>query len=75
MGLLDGRMIDYFDSDNQKKVPKQAWMTERLSADYWDKGTQSRQSKQQWFKVNIDILKERMRQNDTGKICLGNTLY
>ncbi|XP_039675726.1 H-2 class I histocompatibility antigen, Q10 alpha chain-like isoform X2 [Perca fluviatilis] len=65
MGQLDGRMIDYFDSDNQKKVPKQAWMTERLSADYWDKGTQSRQSKQQWFKVNIDILKERMRQNDT----------
>ncbi|KAF1382075.1 hypothetical protein PFLUV_G00160670 [Perca fluviatilis] len=65
MGLLDGRMIDYFDSDNQKKVPKQAWMKERLSEDYWDKGTQSRQSKQQWFKVNINILKERMRQNDT----------
>ncbi|KAF1382074.1 hypothetical protein PFLUV_G00160660 [Perca fluviatilis] len=65
MGLLNGRMIDYFDSDNQKKVPKQAWMKERLPADYWDKGTQSRQSKQQWFKVNIDILKERMRQNDT----------
>ncbi|KAF1382076.1 hypothetical protein PFLUV_G00160680 [Perca fluviatilis] len=65
MGLLDGRMIDYFDSDNQKKVPKQAWMKEKLPADYWDKGTQSRQSKQQWFKVNINILKERMRQNDT----------
>ncbi|KAF1382073.1 hypothetical protein PFLUV_G00160650 [Perca fluviatilis] len=65
MGLLDGRMIDYFDSDNQKKVPKQDWMKERLSADYWDNGTQSRQSKQQWFKVNINILKERMRQNDT----------
>uniref|UniRef100_A0A8D0A4Q4 Ig-like domain-containing protein n=2 Tax=Sander lucioperca TaxID=283035 RepID=A0A8D0A4Q4_SANLU len=65
MGLLNGRMIDYFDSDNQTKVPKQAWMKERLPADYWDKGTQSRQSKQQWFKVNIDILKTRMRQNDT----------
>ncbi|XP_028454216.1 H-2 class I histocompatibility antigen, Q10 alpha chain-like isoform X1 [Perca flavescens] len=65
MGLLNGRMIDYFDSDNQKKVPKQDWMKERLPADYWDKGTQSRQSKQQWFKVNINILKERMRQNDT----------
>uniref|UniRef100_A0A8D0A7E3 Ig-like domain-containing protein n=1 Tax=Sander lucioperca TaxID=283035 RepID=A0A8D0A7E3_SANLU len=65
MGLLNGRMIDYFDSDNQKKVPKQDWMKERLPADYWDKGTQSRRSKQQWFKVNIDILKTRMRQNDT----------
>ncbi|XP_078101831.1 major histocompatibility complex class I-related protein 1-like [Sander vitreus] len=75
MGLLNNRMIDYFDSDHQKKVPKQDWMKERLPADYWEKGTQSRQSKQQWFKVNIDILKTRMRQNDTGKIRSGNTLY
>ncbi|XP_006809299.1 class I histocompatibility antigen, F10 alpha chain-like isoform X2 [Neolamprologus brichardi] len=65
MGLLDNRMIDYFDSEHQKKVPKQEWMRERLPADYWDKGTQSRKSKQQWFKVNIGILMERMRQNDS----------
>ncbi|XP_026011586.1 uncharacterized protein LOC113014344 isoform X2 [Astatotilapia calliptera] len=65
MGLLDGRMIDYFDSENQAKVPRQEWMRERLPADYWDKGTQSRKSKQQWFKVNIGILMERMRQNDS----------
>ncbi|XP_039859973.1 uncharacterized protein LOC120716526 isoform X4 [Simochromis diagramma] len=65
MGLLDDRMIDYFDSEHQAKVPKQEWMRERLPADYWDKGTQSRKSKQQWFKVNIGILMERMRQNDS----------
>ncbi|XP_041810633.1 RLA class I histocompatibility antigen, alpha chain 11/11-like [Chelmon rostratus] len=65
MGLLDNKMIDYFDSTTNKKVPKQTWMAERLSLDYWEKGTQSRQSKQQWFKVNIDILMRRMRQNDT----------
>uniref|UniRef100_A0A668TDC2 MHC class I-like antigen recognition-like domain-containing protein n=1 Tax=Oreochromis aureus TaxID=47969 RepID=A0A668TDC2_OREAU len=65
MGLLDKRMIDYFDSENQVKVPKQEWMRERLPADYWDKGTQSRKSKQQWFKVNIGILMERMRQNES----------
>ncbi|KAG7225273.1 hypothetical protein INR49_014672 [Caranx melampygus] len=65
MGLMDDRMIDYFDSEHQKKVPKQPWMKERLEADYWEKGTQSRQSKQQWFKVNIKILMDRMRQNDT----------
>uniref|UniRef100_A0A669EPH6 MHC class I-like antigen recognition-like domain-containing protein n=1 Tax=Oreochromis niloticus TaxID=8128 RepID=A0A669EPH6_ORENI len=46
MGLLDDKMIDYFDSENQEKVPKQQWMRERLPADYWDKGTQSRKSKQ-----------------------------
>ncbi|XP_041867781.1 uncharacterized protein LOC121656750 isoform X2 [Melanotaenia boesemani] len=65
MGLLDGRMIDYYDSKEEKKIPKQVWMEEHLDAEYWTKGTQSRRSKQQWFKVNIDILMKRMRQNDT----------
>uniref|UniRef100_A0A3P9DN36 Class I histocompatibility antigen, F10 alpha chain n=1 Tax=Maylandia zebra TaxID=106582 RepID=A0A3P9DN36_9CICH len=65
MGLLDGRMIDYFDSENQVTVPRQEWMRERLPADYWDRGTQSRKSKQQWFKVNIGILMERMGQSDS----------
>ncbi|XP_026202976.1 uncharacterized protein LOC113153519 isoform X6 [Anabas testudineus] len=65
MGLLDDRMIDYFDSDHQVKVPKQDWMKERLPDDYWEKGTQSRKSKQQWFKVNMEILMKRMRQNDS----------
>ncbi|XP_067468051.1 class I histocompatibility antigen, F10 alpha chain-like [Thunnus thynnus] len=64
MGLLDNRMIDYYDSDLKKKVPKEPWMREKLPADYWEKGTQSRLSKQQWFKVNIDILKKRMNQTD-----------
>lgn len=67
MGLLDGKMIDYFDSDQQVKVPKQSWMKSRLEENYWEKGTQSRRSKQQWFKVNLNILRERFRQNDSGK--------
>ncbi|XP_028279881.1 H-2 class I histocompatibility antigen, L-D alpha chain-like isoform X2 [Parambassis ranga] len=65
MGLLDNKMIDYYDSETQKKVPKQHWMEEKLEHNYWEKGTQSRRSKQQWFKVNIDILMKRMRQNAT----------
>ncbi|XP_042070498.1 major histocompatibility complex class I-related gene protein-like isoform X2 [Haplochromis burtoni] len=65
MGLLDGRMIDYFDSEHQVKVPRQEWMRERLPADYWERGTQSRKRKQQRFKVNIGILMERMRQSDS----------
>ncbi|XP_070702502.1 H-2 class I histocompatibility antigen, Q10 alpha chain-like [Pempheris klunzingeri] len=65
MGLMDNRMIDYYDSDIQAKVPKQDWMRNSMVKDYWEKGTKSRQSKQQWFKVNIDILMKRMRQNDT----------
>lgn len=67
MGQLDGKMIDYFDSESQKKVPKQSWMKDNLPQEYWDKGSVSRVSKQQWFKVNIDILKARLRQNDSGK--------
>ncbi|XP_046875439.1 uncharacterized protein LOC124467266 isoform X2 [Hypomesus transpacificus] len=65
MGLLNDRMIDYYDNDLQKKVPKQDWMEEKLDKDYWDKGTQSRKFKEQWFKVNIGILMDRMRQNDS----------
>lgn len=68
MGLLDNQEIDYYDSEGKKKVPMQSWMKERLDQSYWDKGSQSRQSKQQWFKVNIDILMKRLRQNDSGKI-------
>ncbi|XP_076862374.1 class I histocompatibility antigen, F10 alpha chain-like isoform X3 [Brachyhypopomus gauderio] len=63
MGLLDDREIDYFNSQNQEKVPMQDWMKEKMQADYWVKGTDSRRSKQQWFKVNVDILMERMRHN------------
>ncbi|XP_061597419.1 H-2 class I histocompatibility antigen, L-D alpha chain-like [Cololabis saira] len=65
MGMLDNKIIDYFDSTEQKKVPRQHWMKERLEKEYWDKGTVSRKSKQLWFQVNIEILMERMRQNDT----------
>ncbi|CAJ1082859.1 H-2 class I histocompatibility antigen%2C Q10 alpha chain-like isoform X1 [Xyrichtys novacula] len=63
MGLLDNRMIDYYDSDIQRKVPKQDWMAERQHRDYWDQGTRSRQGKQKWFKENMEILMDRMRQS------------
>ncbi|XP_024256647.1 class I histocompatibility antigen, F10 alpha chain-like [Oncorhynchus tshawytscha] len=66
MGLMNNRQIDYYDSVDKKKIPKQDWMREKLPADYWEKGTQSRKSKEQWFKVNVDILMNRMRHNNTG---------
>ncbi|XP_059899942.1 class I histocompatibility antigen, F10 alpha chain-like isoform X2 [Gadus macrocephalus] len=65
IGLLDGRPIDYFDSDTQVKVPREDWMKERLDKEYWDKGTSSRKIKQQWFKDNLKILTDRLRKNDT----------
>ncbi|XP_064839773.1 major histocompatibility complex class I-related gene protein-like isoform X4 [Oncorhynchus masou masou] len=65
MGMMNEKQIDYYDSVSKKKVPKQDWMREKLPADYWDKGTQSRKSKEQWFKVNVNILMDRMRHNNT----------
>uniref|UniRef100_A0AAY4DUD3 MHC class I-like antigen recognition-like domain-containing protein n=1 Tax=Denticeps clupeoides TaxID=299321 RepID=A0AAY4DUD3_9TELE len=53
--------------EDQVKVPKQDWMEERNTKDYWNKGTQSRRTKEQWFKVNINILMERMKQNNSGE--------
>ncbi|XP_066524833.1 class I histocompatibility antigen, F10 alpha chain-like [Hoplias malabaricus] len=61
MGLLDGTEIDYYNSKDQVKIPRQDWMREKMQEDYWEKGTQSRKSKEQWFKVNMDILIQRMR--------------
>lgn len=65
MGLLDGRMIDYYDSTTQKKIPRQPWIEKLKPADYWSKGSESRKSKHEWFKINIDILLKRTRENDT----------
>ncbi|KAB5565279.1 hypothetical protein PHYPO_G00239320 [Pangasianodon hypophthalmus] len=63
LGMLNDRELDYYSSKTQAKVPRQTWMREKMPQDYWDKGTQSRKSKEQWFKVNVDILMERMRHN------------
>ncbi|XP_049329081.1 H-2 class I histocompatibility antigen, alpha chain-like [Astyanax mexicanus] len=65
LGLLDDREIDYYNSKEQKKIPKQSWMMEKMQEDYWEKGTQSRKSKEQWFKVNMDILMKRMNHSNT----------
>ncbi|XP_055732306.1 H-2 class I histocompatibility antigen, L-D alpha chain-like [Salvelinus fontinalis] len=65
MGLMNNQQIDYYDSVSKKTIPKQDWMREKLPADYWEKGTQSRKSKEQWFKVNVNILMDRMRHNNT----------
>ncbi|XP_026108470.1 H-2 class I histocompatibility antigen, Q10 alpha chain-like, partial [Carassius auratus] len=65
MGLLDDRQIDSYNSKEQRKIPKQTWMKEKMQEDYWEKGTQSRKSKEQWFNVNVDILMKRMRHNES----------
>uniref|UniRef100_A0A8C2HVB1 Immunoglobulin C1-set domain-containing protein n=1 Tax=Cyprinus carpio TaxID=7962 RepID=A0A8C2HVB1_CYPCA len=65
MGLLDDREIDSYNSKEQKKIPRQRWMKEKMQEDYWERGTQSRKSKEQWFNVNVDILMKRMRHSES----------
>uniref|UniRef100_A0A8B9HWT6 Ig-like domain-containing protein n=1 Tax=Astyanax mexicanus TaxID=7994 RepID=A0A8B9HWT6_ASTMX len=65
LGLLDGREIDYYNSKEQKKIPKQSWMMEKMQEDYWEKGTQSRKSKEQWFKVSLETVMQRMNHSNT----------
>ncbi|XP_061787026.2 major histocompatibility complex class I-related gene protein-like [Nerophis lumbriciformis] len=66
MGVLDGHVIDYYDSVAMVKVAKQAWMRHHLSATYWQRGSETRRSKQRWFKVNMDIVLQRLRHNSSG---------
>ncbi|XP_023665404.2 major histocompatibility complex class I-related gene protein-like isoform X1 [Paramormyrops kingsleyae] len=66
MGILDNEQIDYYNSKDKTKIPRQTWMSERLDDNYWDKGTSSRKSKEQWFKVNVEILMKRMNHNYSG---------
>ncbi|XP_069055133.1 H-2 class I histocompatibility antigen, Q10 alpha chain-like isoform X2 [Lepisosteus oculatus] len=65
MGVLNDRRIDYYDNWIMQKIPKQSWMKTNMPQEYWEKGTQSRKSKEQWFKVNVGILMDRMRQNNS----------
>uniref|UniRef100_A0A3P8WWB2 Major histocompatibility complex class I ZEA n=1 Tax=Cynoglossus semilaevis TaxID=244447 RepID=A0A3P8WWB2_CYNSE len=65
MGLLDGRIIDYFDNDHPLKVPKQKWMEEQEDKDYWKKGSDTLKKMMDWFNINIGILMDRMRQNQS----------
>ncbi|XP_018609929.2 major histocompatibility complex class I-related gene protein-like [Scleropages formosus] len=65
MGILDDKEIDYYNSQEKLKIPRQNWMKERLNRNYWNRGTQSRRSKEQWFKVSINILMDRMRHNNS----------
>ncbi|XP_065102351.2 zinc-alpha-2-glycoprotein-like [Paramisgurnus dabryanus] len=65
VGFLNDRAIDYYNSKDQVKIPKQPWMKKKMPPDYWEAGTLSRKKKQQWFNDNIQTLIGRTRQNNT----------
>nr|AHA37398.1 MHC class I antigen ZJA transcript variant 1 [Danio rerio] len=63
MGLLDDRQIDSYNSEEQRNIPKQQWMKEKMQEDYWENRTQSRKEKQLWFYDNVHLLIDRNRQS------------
>uniref|UniRef100_A0A673MPB6 Ig-like domain-containing protein n=1 Tax=Sinocyclocheilus rhinocerous TaxID=307959 RepID=A0A673MPB6_9TELE len=65
MGHIQIIQIDYYNSEEQKKIPKQTWMKEKLYEDYWEKGTKLRKNKKQWLDENIDSLMKCMKQNES----------
>ncbi|XP_016360506.1 major histocompatibility complex class I-related gene protein-like [Sinocyclocheilus anshuiensis] len=60
---LDGRQIDYYDSEIKKLIPRQDWMKEFESTDTWKEDTEIRQQVQQIYKNNIHVLIERFNQS------------
>lgn len=60
---LDGVIVDYYDSDIRVKIPKQSWNIRDDS--FWAEGTKSRRLKQLWYGCNAEILRTRLRLNDT----------
>uniref|UniRef100_A0A8C1ETN4 Ig-like domain-containing protein n=1 Tax=Cyprinus carpio carpio TaxID=630221 RepID=A0A8C1ETN4_CYPCA len=53
---LDGRQIDYYDSEIKMLIPKQDWMKEFISGDRFKEYTEIRERVQQTNKINITVL-------------------
>ncbi|RXN20802.1 major histocompatibility complex class I-related protein [Labeo rohita] len=60
---LDGRQIDYYDSDIKELIPRQDWMKEFSAiGDTWKEDTEIREQVQQIYKDNIHVLMGRFNQ-------------
>ncbi|XP_039461259.1 class I histocompatibility antigen, F10 alpha chain-like [Oreochromis aureus] len=71
--MVDDVEIDYYDSNTEKKVPKQDWIAKNTDQQYWERGTEVRKVHQQVFKANIDTAKQRF--NQTGGVHIYQTMY
>ncbi|XP_026054771.1 major histocompatibility complex class I-related gene protein-like [Carassius auratus] len=59
---LDGRQIDYYDSEMKKLIPRQDWMKEFMSGDRFKEYTEIRERVQQTNKINITVLMQQFSQ-------------
>uniref|UniRef100_A0A672PG97 Immunoglobulin C1-set domain-containing protein n=1 Tax=Sinocyclocheilus grahami TaxID=75366 RepID=A0A672PG97_SINGR len=56
VSTLDGRQIDYYDSEIKKLIPRQDWMKEFASSDRFKEYTEIRERVQQTNKIDIHFL-------------------
>ncbi|KAM3858508.1 class I histocompatibility antigen, F10 alpha chain-like [Diretmus argenteus] len=75
VGLVDDVQTDYYDSNTQRREPKQDWMNKVTTDDpqYWESGTRVLKGSQQIFKSNIDVAKQRF--NQTGGVHMYQNMY
>ncbi|XP_030053157.1 class I histocompatibility antigen, F10 alpha chain isoform X2 [Microcaecilia unicolor] len=62
-GQVDDVLIDGYNRETQRKVPRQRWMEEALEPEYWERGSQSRRKKELWFQQNVEILRRRTNES------------
>ncbi|XP_052446436.1 major histocompatibility complex class I-related gene protein-like [Carassius gibelio] len=62
VATLDGRQIDYYDSEMKKLIPRQDWMKEFMSGDRFKEYAEIRERVQQTNKINITVLMQQFNQ-------------
>ncbi|XP_041068227.1 class I histocompatibility antigen, F10 alpha chain-like, partial [Carcharodon carcharias] len=64
VGYVDELVLDYYDSDLRKDVPRQRWMEQNEGPEYWERQTQISQGAEQVGKANIQIAMNRTNQRN-----------
>ncbi|XP_034054911.1 H-2 class I histocompatibility antigen, Q9 alpha chain-like isoform X1 [Gymnodraco acuticeps] len=75
VGLVDDVEMTHYDSNTKRAEPKQDWMkniTDEVPQ-YWERNTQISLGNQQVFKVDIEIVKQRL--NQTGGVHIFQQMY
>ncbi|XP_059424992.1 major histocompatibility complex class I-related gene protein-like [Carassius carassius] len=60
---LDGRQIDYYDSEIKKLIPRQDWMKKFMSGDRFKEYNEIRERVQQTNKINITVIMQQFSQS------------